>query len=155
MTGIPELKDISSHWAKDAILWAVQQDMVSGYDDGTFKPNHQVTEAEFLSMLFKLYSDSNIIKQIDAARGQAIKGRVWSDRYYAYAASLNLGLDASMNNPKLRNHVLTRSEVAQIVAGIGGKNYASDDEAIQFYSTWATHPAKQLLPWKDTKEIHH
>ncbi|PAF31152.1 S-layer homology domain-containing protein [Paenibacillus sp. 7516] len=145
VTGIPELKDISSHWAKDAILWAVQQDMVSGYDDGTFKPNHQVTEAEFLSMLFKLYSGSNIIKQIDAARGQAIKGSLWSDRYYAYAASFNLGLDASQNNPKLRNHVLTRSEVAQIVAGLGGKNYASDDEAIQYllnmgYSSGKTAP---------------
>jgi hypothetical protein len=66
VTGIPQLTDIRTHWAKDAIQWAVQQEMVSGYEDGTFKPNNQVSEAEFLSMLFKLYANSHVIQSIDA-----------------------------------------------------------------------------------------
>ncbi|WP_339299301.1 S-layer homology domain-containing protein [Paenibacillus sp. FSL R5-0623] len=132
VTGIPQLSDIRTHWAKDAIQWAVQQEMVSGYEDGTFKPNNQVSEAEFLSMLFKLYANSHVIQSIDAAEGQAIKGNIWSDRYYTYASALNLKLDASKQNPKLRNHALNRIEVAVIVAGLGGKNYTQDEDAIRY-----------------------
>lgn len=132
VTGIPQLTDIRTHWAKDAIQWAVQQEMVSGYEDGTFKPNNRVSEAEFLSMVFKLYANSHVIQSIDAAEGQAVKGNIWSDRYYTYASALNLNLDASKQNPKLRNHALNRTEVAVIVAGLGGKNYTQDEDAIRY-----------------------
>ncbi|WP_186333816.1 S-layer homology domain-containing protein [Paenibacillus xylanexedens] len=132
VTGIPQLTDIRTHWAKDAIQWAVQQEMVSGYEDGTFKPNNQVSEAEFLSMLFKLYANSHVLQSIDAVEGQAVKGNIWSDRYYTYASALNLNLEASKQNPKLRNHALNRTEVAVIVAGLGGKNYTQDEDAIRY-----------------------
>lgn len=43
--------DIETHWAKSAILSAVQRGIVRGYPDGTFKPNSNVTRAEFMKML--------------------------------------------------------------------------------------------------------
>lgn len=50
----PEVKkwaDIQGHWAKTAIEKAIDLGIVSGYEDGQFRPNGQVTRAEFAVML--------------------------------------------------------------------------------------------------------
>jgi L-asparaginase type II len=46
--------DTNGHWAEAAIKWAASQNIVSGYPDGTFKPNHSVTRAEFTLMLMNV-----------------------------------------------------------------------------------------------------
>jgi hypothetical protein len=43
--------DISSHWAKANIEAAVQAKYVSGYPDGSFKPDAKVSRAEFLAIV--------------------------------------------------------------------------------------------------------
>ncbi|CAH0120684.1 3',5'-cyclic adenosine monophosphate phosphodiesterase CpdA [Paenibacillus sp. CECT 9249] len=47
----PALKDTEGHWAKAAIDQGVAAGFVNGYGDGTFRPNRQVTRAEFVTML--------------------------------------------------------------------------------------------------------
>lgn len=47
------LTDIGSHPAKQAILTAVDLGFVTGYPDGTFKPENNITRAEFSTMLMK------------------------------------------------------------------------------------------------------
>ncbi|MEK3827027.1 S-layer homology domain-containing protein [Paenibacillus sp. FSL K6-1558] len=121
--------DIQNHWAKNDILWAIQQNMVTGYENDTFRPNAQVSEAEFLSMLFNMYANSKYLRYMDKTDAP---GANWSDRYYTYASRLNLPLEASIRNPKLRNHALNRTEVAIIVASLGGRNYVKDEDNIQY-----------------------
>ncbi|BBI31281.1 RCC1 domain-containing protein [Cohnella abietis] len=43
--------DVSGHWAHSAIVLAVDKGIVAGYPDGTFRPQEQVTRAEFAVML--------------------------------------------------------------------------------------------------------
>ncbi|MEC0213431.1 S-layer homology domain-containing protein [Paenibacillus ehimensis] len=43
--------DISGHWAEAAINKAVKAGYVGGYPDGTFKPDQEVSRAEFTKML--------------------------------------------------------------------------------------------------------
>ena len=45
--------DISNHWAKDYIAEMVDQGIISGYPDGTFKPEGKITRAEFASLLVR------------------------------------------------------------------------------------------------------
>ncbi|MBB6734144.1 S-layer homology domain-containing protein [Cohnella zeiphila] len=45
--------DIIGHWAEAAIQQGVQSGIVTGYPDGTFKPNQPVTREEFAVMLIK------------------------------------------------------------------------------------------------------
>lgn len=45
------LTDIASHWAKSYIQKAVDKGIVSGYDDNTFRPDKNVTRAEFVKMI--------------------------------------------------------------------------------------------------------
>ena len=46
-----KLSDINNHWAKAKIERAVSLGFVSGYPDGTFKPDKSVTRAEFVAIL--------------------------------------------------------------------------------------------------------
>lgn len=43
--------DTKTHWAKDQIATAVSQGWINGYDATTFKPNANMTRAEFLKSL--------------------------------------------------------------------------------------------------------
>lgn len=43
--------DISGHWAQSRILQAARAGYLSGYPDGTFKPNNQVTRVEIYAAL--------------------------------------------------------------------------------------------------------
>ncbi|MEO2213246.1 S-layer homology domain-containing protein [Paenibacillus amylolyticus] len=43
--------DISGHWAESSILNAIKQGIVSGYPNGMFYPDNQVTRAEFLKLI--------------------------------------------------------------------------------------------------------
>ena len=46
-------------WAKDAVSWAVSQNLISGRDNGTLDPKNTATRAEASSMLMRL--DKNIL----------------------------------------------------------------------------------------------
>ena len=46
-------KDTNDSWAKDYISWCADNGIISGYTDGSFKPNNKITRAEFATMLAK------------------------------------------------------------------------------------------------------
>jgi len=43
--------DVSNHWARERIEDAVQEGWISGYGDGSFRPERHVTRAEFIKMV--------------------------------------------------------------------------------------------------------
>ena len=43
--------DISGHWAEDAIRWCIAHELMTGYEDGTWKPDRPVTRAELATVL--------------------------------------------------------------------------------------------------------
>jgi len=56
-----QLSDISSHWAKQYIDKLVENGGISGYGDGTFRPDNTITRAEFTKIIvsvFDIYGDS-------------------------------------------------------------------------------------------------
>lgn len=50
-----ELNDIDGHWAADSIVTAVESGIVTGYADGTFRPNASATRAEFISLVSRAF----------------------------------------------------------------------------------------------------
>lgn len=63
------LTDTESHWAKNAIAWAVTNQWVQGYPDGSFKPDKPMTRAEIVSVLMRDQSavrvKSNVLNDIE------------------------------------------------------------------------------------------
>ena len=50
------LTDITGHWAKSAITEMVRRGVIGGYPDGTFKPNNNITRAEFAVFLVRAFN---------------------------------------------------------------------------------------------------
>ncbi len=45
--------DIENHWARDIILSLAKEGVVSGYPDGTFRPDAPITRAEAVALVYK------------------------------------------------------------------------------------------------------
>jgi len=72
--------DISNHWAEKNIKVAAKVGIVSGYEDGTFRPNNLVTHTEALAMLINVHG----------LKGDVAKWNYsWPENYILY--SLNKG----------------------------------------------------------------
>ncbi|MDY6783361.1 MAG: family 10 glycosylhydrolase [Cyanobacteriota bacterium] len=66
----PQFPDISNHWAKPFIEALAARGIVSGFPDGTFKPNQTVNRAQYAAILtqaFKLPTTRPAVKFIDIA----------------------------------------------------------------------------------------
>jgi hypothetical protein len=109
-------RDIDNYWSKSTVEWGVSQNIVHGYPDGTFKPDYMVTDAEFLSLLIRAYNPPSFVVK---------PGGLWSDSFYDFAQSMNYPV-----NPN-RDASITRSDVAEIVAGSQGQNL-DGSEAIKW-----------------------
>lgn len=106
--------DISDYaWAKDGITELYTKNIISGYDDGSFRPGINVTRAEFVKMLVLAL---NI--DVSAAEEKSGFGDVSEDMWhYDYInAAWNIGLvtgdDNGMFNP---DSSISREDIAVIV----------------------------------------
>ncbi|CAG7636807.1 hypothetical protein PAESOLCIP111_03786 [Paenibacillus solanacearum] len=64
------LTDIKGHWAESSIMALAQVGIVSGYEDGLFHPNAQVTRAEAAKMINRL---------LNRAPASAHVSKLWKD----------------------------------------------------------------------------
>ncbi|MDD2397031.1 MAG: S-layer homology domain-containing protein [Tissierellia bacterium] len=104
--------DIDGHWAKEWIESAVNLGFVSGYEDGTFKPERTITRAEFSTML------NNAI-QIEITEKLNFSDVRESDWFYnEIQKSVAAGFFSGYENNTFRpNNPIKREEVAKVVAG--------------------------------------
>ena len=63
--------DIDNHWAKDAILKVAGQCWITGYEDGSFRPDAKITRAEAMTIINKM-----LVRYGDHETGYA---KSWSD----------------------------------------------------------------------------
>jgi uncharacterized protein YkwD len=108
--------DTKGHWAQDTIAWGVEAGVVNGFPGGAFQPNGQVTEAQFLAMLFRAFPD------VTPAQAKPY----WYSAYFAKAADWLWPVDERNANLKF-----LRGNVAQLVAASQGRQLPVDD-AIAF-----------------------
>ena len=105
----PVLIDISGHWAMDNINKLITLDAISGYPDGSFKPDNTITRAEFATVLVKAYRLENQGGRIfdDTATH-------WAKDYIAAAAANGIvqGYDAATFGP---NDLISREQMAVMI----------------------------------------
>ena len=81
----------STHWAYNDVQKMASEGIVSGYNDGSFKPEKNVTNEEFATILTKvlgLKADSNPIKFEDVASDRWSKPYIDAmSKYYTYKTS--------------------------------------------------------------------
>lgn len=74
------------HWAYQDIIFLAEQGFVSGYPDGTFRPDAQITRAEFITVLV------NALQLTAGGQGQTFSDTAghWAENNVAAASSLGI-----------------------------------------------------------------
>jgi len=117
--------DISTHWAKSYIERVAANGLVSGYDDGTFKPDKNVTVLESLVMISRLYDiDDDIKDQIIEKYKPALKNmsntldNEWSFDYLSVIIELGVVSEQGIKDmfaKKTISQEASREEVAVLL----------------------------------------
>ncbi len=147
------VSDISDHWAKETIQDWVDQEYINGYEDSTFKPDNNITRAEFMTLANKAfgYTATTAITYTDVA----------ADAWYAdevakaKAAGYIEGYPDGTMKPE---GAISREEVASIIVKIDALN--ADAEAANVFTDaakllWskgavgATKTAKIMIGYPD------
>lgn len=102
--GDTRLIDVENHWAKETIVKAVQNNVINGYGDNTFRPDNNVTIAEFLKMIIS-------VKNYKLER---VGNSVWPDFYIETAKKNKLITDEYSDY----NALLTRYDAVNIISNI-------------------------------------
>ena len=162
---ISEIKDLNSldqsdlSWAKPAVMDALYNGQLKGYEDNTLRLNGNVTRAEFARMLVQLRGES--VKEADLKENFSdVKPSDW---FYKDVATLaSLGIVKGDGNGTFRpDDTITRQEAAVMIAKAinGGKDVDkfdattgkaidtettfTDDEAIAIWADGAVNALKE------------
>ncbi|KIL72794.1 S-layer homology domain-containing protein [Bacillus badius] len=103
------LKDIENHWAKKEIEWLTSKEIVSGFEDGTFRPYTQVTRGQFVAYLVRsleLPAGDSAFPDVPAS------SRLYKEIAAAKKAGLITGNDKGL---ALADAPVTRSDVAAML----------------------------------------
>ncbi|SMF90851.1 Bacterial surface proteins containing Ig-like domains [Paenibacillus uliginis N3/975] len=106
------ISDMKGHWAEDKIKVAMDQGLVTGYPDGTFKPDKPVTRAEFVVLLARglgLEGESGI----SFADERLIPN--WAKSYVAAGISYGF-ISGYADNTFRASKTMTRTELAMMAA---------------------------------------
>lgn len=103
--------DVQGHWAEDEITEWASLELANGYPDGTFKPNKQVTRAEFVALVNRAFC-------IDKTGSDPGFTDVRPDQWYyddVAAAKADGYIEGYPDNKFKPNNGISRQEVAAIL----------------------------------------
>jgi endo-1,4-beta-xylanase len=103
--------DIYGHWAAQNILHLINTGIISGYPDGTIKPDHKITRAEMITLLIKALGVNTGNTDTEFTDKEDIPP--WAFEYVCYAARNGI-IKGYEDNTVRPNSLITRSEMAVI-----------------------------------------
>ncbi|RAV06470.1 S-layer homology domain-containing protein [Paenibacillus sp. YN15] len=115
------LSDLAAHWAESDVKQAVELGFISGYPDGTFRPDRAVTRAEFAAMLINaLKPQGNRPNNEPLTFTDQEKIGVWA--LNAVAQAVHAGIISGYEDGSFRPDAeITRSEMAKMIANALGQ----------------------------------
>jgi len=119
--------DISGHWAEGTIQSWVDNGLIKGYPDGTFKPDNNITRAEFITLVNRAfeYTKTAPISFTD------VNQNAW------YASAIGVAVEAGYisgypDGTMKPENPISREEAATIIMRI--KNLVANPAAVSVYT---------------------
>jgi hypothetical protein len=141
-----EFVDVEEHWAKAEIENWTEKGIINGYKDGTFKPDDNITRAEFITLINKVIN----IQGEEEISFEDVDGSEW---YYNDLKKAIYGeyIGGYEDNTFRANDNITRQEVAVILQNLvqlksneeSGLEKFTDTEDIPTWSRAALNLAVQ------------
>ncbi len=111
-----DFKDISGHWARDIIISAANQGIITGYTDGTFKPDNMISVKEALALVGR-YAISNQ----ELVNNQLADYKIEPDSKNWGFMEVNFAMDRMPMNifeGSESSRAITREETAYIISNL-------------------------------------
>lgn len=137
--------DTADYWAGDFVAWMKTSGITTGYDDGTFRPNQNITRQQFAAMLFRYLG-------LDGAKYESVElpfadaDKISSYAVTAVKALYSIGIiGGTEKNGQLYfypGNSLTRAQAAAMIGRTQEKGYAtvelgfSDAASIPAYAAY-------------------
>ncbi|MGI6551904.1 MAG: S-layer homology domain-containing protein [Bacillota bacterium] len=136
-----ELLDIAGHWAEKNIKELVARGVISGYPDGSFRPDAKITRAEFVTMLVKSFrlEGGGDGKFADIANH-------WAKDYITAAAARKI-VGGYADNTFRPDELISREEMAAMLVRAAEMPLASGEPVFadrDEISPWAAGPLVTL-----------
>lgn len=134
-TSTSNFTDVSSdYWALPFIQALAQRGVITGFPDGTFKPDQSVTRAEFAALIQKAFNQ-NPVRQLSSSGFRDVPANYWaaSAIKQAYETGFLTGYPGDLFQP---NQQIPK--VQALVALTSGLGLSSNDNASTINSTYYT-----------------
>ncbi|SDE40601.1 Listeria/Bacterioides repeat-containing protein [Paenibacillus sp. UNCCL117] len=116
------LSDLAAHWAETDVKQAIDLGIVSGYPDGTFKPDRTVTRAEFAVMLIHALKPQEN-RHESAPLTFTDKEQIGAWAMDAVEQAVRAGIISGYEDGSFRPDAeMTRSEMAKMIASALGQS---------------------------------
>ena len=106
--------DMQNHWSKKYVEFLSAKNIINGYEDGTFRPNNEITRAEFAKMIV-MALELDLVKY--NGEFSDIKATDWHADYVA--TIVDAGLAQGYGDTTFRpNNKISRAEMAVILGNV-------------------------------------
>lgn len=112
--GAASFKDLNGHWAKNYIEGQVNMGLLTGYPDGTFKPDKNLTNAEAITVINKL---TRVFKVKDI-NFTDVKPNDWY--YNQYKIAVYTGFVQDKHDKAYPNKFISRGEISTMLGIVYG-----------------------------------
>ncbi|MDF5711936.1 MAG: fasciclin domain-containing protein [Nostoc sp. S4] len=165
-TSTVNLSDVTSdYWASPFIQALADNNVISGFPDGSFRPNQSVTRAEFAALIQKAFGNQNRVRQLSAGGFSDVPAGYWaaSAIQNAYEIGFLSGYPGNIFRP---NQQIPKVEALVAISnGLGLSasdtstlnNYYTDASAIPNYavnSVAAATQANLVVNYPDIKQLN-
>ena len=134
-------------WFNNAISTLANADLINGYPDGSFKPNANITRAEFATIAIRFFLDEDV--EITENNLSDVKGH-WAEANIdlAYALGLINGYPDGTFRP---NQLITRAEAMTIVNRVL-KRAPHKDHLLEDMIVWPDNLNEDVWYYADVQE---
>lgn len=108
-----KITDIDGHWAQNQISNFIEKSYVKGYEDNTFKPDNQITRAEFVRLVNMYFGFNN--KGISQFKDINQNSWYYNDICIAIQEGYINGYEDNTFRP---DNIITREEATKIIVSI-------------------------------------
>ncbi|MFD2333543.1 S-layer homology domain-containing protein [Cohnella sp. GCM10020058] len=160
LLALPSFADLAGHWSRAAVEVLAARGILTGFPDGNFRPNGQVTRAEFAKLVLSLLPQDSS-KAALIANGASFTD-VLPSAWYAEAVqkAVAAGIVQGADGRFRPNDPITRAEMAAMIQrAFGGEDESSGatevGDPLQGYADVARIPAwaKPAINWAVKKGL--
>jgi len=168
-TSTVNLSDVSSdYWARPFIQVLADNNVITGFPDGTFKPNQSVTRAEFAALIQKAFRNQNRIRQLSSGGFKDVPAGYWATSaiQFAYETGFLAGYPGNVFSPS--QQIPKVQAIVALTNGLGLASsttgtstdlstYYTDASAIPNYAVSSVTTATQaniVVNYPDVKQLN-